>query len=1343
MGKHRKRSQRRKFAPRTKRARRSKSPAKSKVTTRIATRRDQSAGVRSGDRRAREATRVANALAGRGRRASAAKAPAQAVLAPTVLTVLNEDLARLGSGEAVDLIRELLWAEARRVGLSTAQINVSAAVNMPDGGIDASISAAPPNLVGSMLKPGRSSHQIKASSAFEPWNEAHLEKELFGKKRPGRDNLGESVRRCLDEDGTYVLVCTKCDLDELRHNKAIDGLKRLFSACGYRSPKVEVWSQNTIVGLLHRFASLRLKVNGRGHLRFQTHGSWSRQEEMTRAFKAGDPQRALIASLQAELRTEHPAALHARVLGEAGIGKTRLVYEVTSAEDLEPLVIYCPSASLFRDSDLMNEIMREDNEFNAILVVDECDPDDRAYIWDHLKNRGSRIKLITLHNEPERTSGTIRYVEAAPLGKEELIEIIHSYGIPKDRAARWTEYCGGSPRVAHVIGMNLKSNPDDILQEPATVRVWDRYIAGPDDPQSQNVQQRSVVLRHLALFKKFGYGGELVEEARAIWRLVQKADSSITWGRFVEIVEELRERKVLQGQATLYITPKLLHIKLWSDWWDSYGHGFNFLEFAEGLPESLVVWFNEMSSYARESKAAQRVVARLLDEGGIFQTTDYLEDAQGAKYFLALSEADPEGALRCLEKTVGTWSVERLLQFESGRREVVWALERIVIWRELFQRGARLLLKLAEAENETWGNNASGTFGSLFSPGWGATAPTEAPPQERFPVLKEALESDIKARRLLALKAADMALETSYFSRMAGAEHQGLRREPELWTPQTWGELFDAYRSVWQLLRERLDTFQDDERTKAADVLLQRAEGVARYANLFDMVMETLTEFTEKPYAPRRKMVEMVERVHYRGEDLSAEMRAAWTQLRGMLVGADFHSRMERYVGLDLLEDKFDGEGQQVDKAEPEIDRLASEAIERPEALADELRWLVREAANGFRFGYILGTKDAGFGLLPMLLDAQRAAGNEGNAFFLGGYLRAIREKSVERWETLLDELVSGRTLAKIVPELAWRGGSLTDRAARRVLAMARDGLLESSHFQMFAFGSSVADLSEDIFIEWVEFLLSTGTREAVSTALDLHYFYYGRKGSKHPLPKELTSRLLTAPALFEKTAGRSRAQMETYHWTELGKLFARTFPEESMPIADKMLEHFGEDGTVVERFYASSRAVLDAIMKHRPVEVWKAITKYIGPPVDSRAYHITHWLRGDHFDTRGETGALSLIPLDAIWEWADEDVERRAWYLASFVPKQLFRKEMVSCLAREVLVRYGSREDVRRNLGANFSSEGWSGPESLHLKAKRRELLEFKKGETDANVKRWIDEYVDGLNWRIERARIREERER
>ncbi len=254
---------------------------------------------------------------------------------------------------------------------------------------------------------------------------------------------------------------------------------------------------------------------------------------------AGQPQEEFISNIQNALRKDGEAT-HIRVWGEPGIGKTRLILEGTRAEDLKPLVIYCDSANKFRDSNLMNELLREHNQFTSILIIDECDPDNRSYIWNKLKYCGPRIKLISIYNDLDETSGKISYLNPPPLNDEQIIEIIHSYDVPKDQAERWVEYCSGSPRVAHVFGENLKNNPEDLLRPPDTSNVWDRTIVGGDDPGSQSVQQRRLVLRHIALFKRFGFGKPVIEEARAIARIVELSDPQITWQRFNEIVQELK-----------------------------------------------------------------------------------------------------------------------------------------------------------------------------------------------------------------------------------------------------------------------------------------------------------------------------------------------------------------------------------------------------------------------------------------------------------------------------------------------------------------------------------------------------------------------------------------------------------------------------------------------------------------------------------------------------------------------------------------------------------------------------------------------------------------------------------
>jgi hypothetical protein len=40
-----------------------------------------------------------------------------------------------------------------------------------------------------------------------------------------------------------------------------------------------------------------------------------------------------------------------------------------------------------------------------------------------------------------------------------------------------------------------------------------------------------------------------------------------------------------------------------------------------------------------------------------------------------------------------------------------------------------------------------------------------------------------------------------------------------------------------------------------------------------------------------------------------------------------------------------------------------------------------------------------------------------------------------------------------------------------------------------------------------------------------------------------------------------------------------------------------------------------------------------------------------------------------------------------------------------------------------------------------RQDLLEFRKGEDNENVKKWIDEFIAGLEHDLEDAKVREER--
>jgi len=1259
----------------------------------------------------------------------------------TIFTVKNEDLARLGAAEAVAFFRELLWAEARSKGIAVNRIHISTSINVPDGGIDASVDETADRIGDGIIKAGHTAYQIKTGKTFEPWRDAEIRKELFGDKPPARENLSSSVGNYLDKNGTYVLVCFNHDLVDSQHNKCIDTIIGYLKQCGYRSPTAEVWSQGHIIGSLKAFPSLSLSLSRRAAARFQTHKMWSTEAEMKKDFQTGQKQSQLIQKLSHELRRSDEA-IHIRVWGDAGLGKTRLVLEATRDDDLQPLVIYCDSAVKFRDSDLMTEILKEDNSFNVILVIDECDSDSRSYIWNKLKFFGPRIKLVTLYNEYDETSGPITYVDIVPPEKEQISSIIQTYDIPKDHADRWAELCSGSPRMAHVIGWNLRNNPGDLLKSPDTVNVWDRYVVGGDDPKSESVRERRIVLRHIALFKRFGFGTPLTKEAQCISAIVQKAAPAITWPRFQEIISLLKTRRILQGEITLYITPKGLHVKLWIDWWNTYGTGFNFENFSTELSPQLLEWFYEMFKYAAESEAAHQTVKALLGTDGPFQRNEYLTTTLGARFFLALAEAEPKDALECLQNTVGKWDKTALLEFTTGRREVLWALERIAMWRELFAGAAKILLTLGEAENETYSNNASGVFIQLFSPAPRPVAPTEASPEERFPILIEALTSSSKEKRFLGLEACDQALESQHFVRMIGAERQGLRKEPELWKPNTYGEVFDAYRRVWNELYRQVDILSKDEQEKAISILISRSRGLVRYQALASIIMDTLTGLSGKTFVDKKQVLaKIIEILHYDRNELPDAIRESLEKLKEQLTGSDFSSILKRYAGMDLLEDHFDDRGEQVNQTSSRLGTLAKEIVENNELLQPELGWLVTtEARNGFVFGYELAKADKGFALLPKLVDAQRNAADKESAFFIGGYFRGIYEANIEQWEKILDAVSEDEKLRALLPELTWRSGPLTDQGGIRILNLAANGHITVGHFRSMAYGSVVDNLSEEVFTGWFQFLLRSRDKSAASVSLMLCDYYYLKKDSERTLPEDLVLNLLLHGTLFQKE-GAQLGQMDEYHWTRLGKAFVTRYPERSLELADKILEHFGEDGTIIGGFHSSTHAVLNNIARSRPEETWALITKYIGPPIDSRGSRICLWLRGGEFFEEA-AGALTIMPRDNIWDWVNENSEKRAWLIAHIAPKTMSLDSWWNSLAREVLVRYGSRKDVQRELRANYSTEGWTGSESLHYEGKKMTLLQFKKAETNDNVKQWLDEYISILEMDIKRARIEEERE-
>jgi hypothetical protein len=304
---------------------------------------------------------------------------------------------------------------------------------------------------------------------------------------------------------------------------------------------------------------------------------------------------------------------------------------------------------------------------------------------------------------------------------------------------------------------------------------------------------------------------------------------------------------------------------------------------------------------------------------------------------------------------------------------------------------------------------------------------------------------------------------------------------------------------------------------------------------------------------------------------------------------------------------------------------------------------------------------------------------------------------------------------------------------------MIRKGDADLYSLGLFKFGGVVKHLSGPVLVECVQLLLDDARDTGALVALDLFYNYYIYQTPRAP-DKNLALNLLLHRVFWSNPNHVSVDTMARYFWKETSMGIISHLPDLAPMLAERIGSFFGNKESIADGYHPDVEGVLTAITKMDSEAVWKTIEQYLGPPIDRRAFALTRWLRGERAEAVSRPAALQLFEPALVWRWVNGDIEKRARYLAFFVPPQLSCPEGQISFARELLAKYGNRPDVRNAFSANYSSEMWTGPESAHYRQRRDELLQFKQHETNPNVIRWIEEYLHDLDTSIERAKAQEE---
>jgi transcriptional regulator with XRE-family HTH domain len=726
--------------------------------------------------------------------------------------VNGRHVAALSATNLSRLLRRLLSAEALASGLPMDGIHVAATITAPDGGEDARIAweNGPDRTA---FLPGRlTQFQLKAGQITP----AKAGSEVLG--TDGR--VKPMVEQAIRESGTYVLVCgesyTRQDIE-----RRVDRIVRSLAEAGVAvsSAQIQFRDADQIAEWVNAHRSVAawlLEQTQPGLLGpFHDWAHWAAREEHDNSPLVEDPR---LPSLRLKLRelVGIPRGV-ARVVGLSGVGKSRLALEALGPdpeeETLRPrlsdIVLYAVESEAGAGAIKTAVQHLADASMRAVVVVDRCDEETHRDLTSMVKHSSSRLSLVTVDDQvPGRLPDDHVFVEPAA---DSVIDEILKGTVPKlsgDDRPRVVRFADGLPQIAVLIGQSwLGDAPIGFATDQALI---DRIVLGkkPDDP---------ALIRDAAmLVSAFGLAGIRPPVDQDL-DILARFSPNRTAGKLRTAFADLEARRVAQRRGRLIaIKPLPIAIALAEHQWRRWSHHQWDDVLAGSLPAHLRARAARQLSLLNTSRGiAADVVKHVCRLDGPLATLEGLSQPGNNDVVCALAEVDPEAVVTLLERVLTPLGTEELRETINGnlRRQLVWTLEKIAFHPETFDRGAALLFEFAAAENESWGNNATGQFKALFPVMLGNTA---AAPPARLLALDDALRGTDPTKLRIAVEATLAGAKIASFSRTVGVEMQGSRPALAPWHPKIWSEVWDYVRACLERaakMATRADAIGDQART--------------------------------------------------------------------------------------------------------------------------------------------------------------------------------------------------------------------------------------------------------------------------------------------------------------------------------------------------------------------------------------------------------------------------------------------------------------------------------------------------------------------------------------------------
>lgn len=1234
-----------------------------------------------------------------------------------------------------DVLRRLLLLEAKTHGIPAASVSVSTNIAAPDGGEDGRVQWESGPDSTNWLPRRFTLFQCKAT-AMRP---SDCKNEVLGREMAGegQQELKPRIQEVAREGGSYVLFCHR-SYNQNQKDERILAIREAIAECEgetiAENVDVRVYDADAIANWVNDHPAAVVAVLGSAgapaQLGLQTWRMWSHYSDYEFYYVQDDTLQRHIEELRSLLFQHRTVA---RIVGLSGLGKTRLALEALRRPDefqgnetqcmLSDSVVYVDLAVPFPELPRWLVQWRQDGA-EGLLVVDNCDLQLHQVLRREIEHADSRMSLLTLDCSPDFDGADCPCIKMEPASEAVIKGIIDQCypNLPegdRDHIARCAE---GFPHMAVLLAeARIEDRSGALtLRDPLILR---KLLWGRDEPN----EEAEGVLRTCALFERLGFQGRRTDQREYAATDLCGVDTET----FYRHAKWFIERGILVPRGDyVRVVPLPLALHLAESWWRSCSPERRPAILTSPMPDGMGEAMGDrfrMLDYLADAKS---VVESLCGADGPFSDAEVLDSEWGSRLFCSLVEVNPEATASALSRAFAGWSREQMVQIKRGRRDLVRALEKLAFWSATFPTAARLLLRFAAAENETWVNNATGQFLQLFHL---LLAGTQATPQERLTILDDAVRSYCPEERLLGVQALGHALRTHDYSRIGGVERQGSRPSETDWMPGTRGEVRAYFGGALSRLTE-IACRDDDLAETARHEIAGHVRGLIWCGMLDELEHSIAAVANARGNLWPEALQSVYDALEYDGAKHGGEIQERLQRLGEMLEPESLLDQLRLVVSSGPGHAIKSEDGHYVYTGEIRARELALKLGDNADEWFEHLPTLLEgEQRHGYAFGRGLGEAMIGDPEPFMQRVAQVLArvGQNANPSVLCGFVHTVHPVHPGLVSSLLDRMAESKHLARHVVPITCSIEISADDLARLVRMVASE-MIPVTSLRSLSYGNVLGHLPPEEVTHFCDGVLEHGS-DGAWAALDILSMYcHADEGKWSACSAGFRKILLSAPL----STAEVRGGLDDYYWAEAAKKLLELDPEDC-ELARCLVEAIlSASRTSCLHPHRSDyvREVLEVALAKHMEAVWPTIGDRLLREDMVGRMDLTPLFQGRGLDG-GMYSAVADLPVDSLVRWCEDHGTEAQAVLASLAPifttgsaGSLVWHPITQCL----LDRYGDNEDVLSALWFRIYAYCGTPGETIARWEGQIRALCLLRSHGNPRVREWASDCVQWLQTEI-----------